>query len=635
MNAIQTEVSDGTLHVINVGLQYFGQNDISVYLNLGDTPLVEGTDYQWTSSTAITFLAGGVFPGGIVPAGDSIVLRRRTEDDTMLNVLDGGAPFNRFTLDENFRQLLFLAQEFTEGVGLNEIRQNLNMHDYRIVNVGDPTAPKDAANKHYIDDLIAALIEAGEGPIAAAANVSFVGANGYVGTLQDLAVAMNTLKGAFMIGLKSGGNVGQAVTYVTPAMYGAVNDGVADDYAAITAAAAYATANNVELWMGGSFAVSAGLDFSAVRKIRCFNDCTIIPTFDTGVAVKWVAASGALIEKPIQDGDMHVSWPARDWTKDRTSFLLQNIYNGRFCFSSSRATRGLLLKGLERGCVYNDIDIGVWANNLVGVWFSSGSAAGWCNANRIFGGRFYGANGVGAGQTVAGSLYETRAGHFYIETTPYACNGNALIKNSIEWVGPGFRLARMGGLSNRLEPVYGELGAGDTTWIVDTGTNNYLDLTGVPSLSTGYDPDLSGASNRVDVSLATNPQVRGTINYSAGVTVDIRRTTSATRAAVRAENAGTGPAIEGRSASSGTNPALTLTGPSGVGGVSIPPAGTWTVFNGTKKVAWSMAAAPTTGTWERGDLVFFTNPSPSGKIGAVCTASGTPGTWKSWGLIDA
>lgn len=505
----------------------------------------------------------------------------------------------------------------------------------QIKNLADPTADQDAATMGWATEFIANILATGQGPINNAANVIFTGANGFIGVVQDLAVKFSAVKGAFMVGLKSGGNVGQAITYVTPTMFGAANDGAADDYAAITAAAAYAAVNNVELWLSGSYTISTGLDFSAVRKIRCFNDATIIPTFDTGVAVKWVAASGALIEKPIQEGDMRVSWPARDWTKDRTSFLLQNIYNGRFGFSSSRATRALLMKGLERGCVYNDIDFGVMDNNLVGVWLSSGSAAGWCNANRLFGGRFYGANGVGAGQTVAGSLYETRAGHIYIETTPYACNGNAFIKNSIEWVGTGFRLARMGGLSNRLEPVYCEVQSGDTTWIVDTGTNNLMDLTAVPSASSGYDPDLPGASNRIDVSLATDPKVRGTNSYSSGVAVNVQRTTSATRAAIRAENAGAGPALEARSVSSAANPALALTGPSGVGGVLIPPAGTWTVFNGSKRVSWSMAAIPTTGTWTRGDLIFYTNPSPSGKIGAVCTTSGTPGTWKEFGTIDA
>lgn len=45
--------------------------------------------------------------------------------------------------------------------------------------------------------------------------------------------------------------------------------------------------------------------------------------------------------------------------------------------------------------------------------------------------------------------------------------------------------------------------------------------------------------------------------------------------------------------------------------------------------------APTTGEWRRGDIVFNASPSAGGTIGWVCTASGTPGTWKTWGSISA
>lgn len=45
-------------------------------------------------------------------------------------------------------------------------------------------------------------------------------------------------------------------------------------------------------------------------------------------------------------------------------------------------------------------------------------------------------------------------------------------------------------------------------------------------------------------------------------------------------------------------------------------------------------AAPTTGTWNKGDVVFNSNPTESGTAGSkyivthwVCTVSGTPGTW--------
>jgi hypothetical protein len=46
-------------------------------------------------------------------------------------------------------------------------------------------------------------------------------------------------------------------------------------------------------------------------------------------------------------------------------------------------------------------------------------------------------------------------------------------------------------------------------------------------------------------------------------------------------------------------------------------------------------SAPTTGTWFRGDIVWDTTPDAAQKIGWVCTAGGSPGTWKAFGAIDA
>lgn len=44
-------------------------------------------------------------------------------------------------------------------------------------------------------------------------------------------------------------------------------------------------------------------------------------------------------------------------------------------------------------------------------------------------------------------------------------------------------------------------------------------------------------------------------------------------------------------------------------------------------------AAPVAGDYIRGDKVYHNNPSAGGTMGFVCTASGTPGTWKTFGDI--
>ena len=45
------------------------------------------------------------------------------------------------------------------------------------------------------------------------------------------------------------------------------------------------------------------------------------------------------------------------------------------------------------------------------------------------------------------------------------------------------------------------------------------------------------------------------------------------------------------------------------------------------------SAAPTTGAWSQGSIVYNNAPAAGGTIGFVCTTSGTPGTWKTFGAI--
>lgn len=155
MLATQIEVSDGTLNIVNVGIEFFEQDDISVALDL-NPPLTLGVDYVWSAATTLQFLNTLNTPGGLVPNGVEVVVRRSTQNDEMLNTYDGGAPFSRLTLDENFEQLLFLSQEFSEGLGIDGLSNNLSMNGYRITDLGTGINPDDAVNKGQMDALVAA-----------------------------------------------------------------------------------------------------------------------------------------------------------------------------------------------------------------------------------------------------------------------------------------------------------------------------------------------------------------------------------------------------------------------------------------------------------------------------------------------
>lgn len=147
MYSVQNSTSDGTLVKIILSIEYFSKDDISLYRGTSTTPLVLGVDWAWDGDTAINLL------NGPEPAGTVIVIRRETEKDRAYNIYDGGAAFNRESLDENFKQMIYLAQEFTEGSGLTGLYRPFNMNGYRITNLGTPVDASDAVTKKYVDDV--------------------------------------------------------------------------------------------------------------------------------------------------------------------------------------------------------------------------------------------------------------------------------------------------------------------------------------------------------------------------------------------------------------------------------------------------------------------------------------------------
>jgi hypothetical protein len=84
----------------------------------------------------------------------------------------------------------------------------------------------------------------------------------------------------------------------------------------------------------------------------------------------------------------------------------------------------------------------------------------------------------------------------------------------------------------------------------------------------------------------------------------------------------------------------------GPGGDHIASSSTGTVFTGmtlvgtrdwgnsVNTVGWA-SAAPAAGAWLRGDIIWNTAPSAAGTPGWVCTAAGTPGTWKAMANLAA
>ncbi|WP_210202653.1 right-handed parallel beta-helix repeat-containing protein [Sinorhizobium sp. BJ1] len=59
-----------------------------------------------------------------------------------------------------------------------------------------------------------------------------------------------------------------------------------------------------------------------------------------------------------------------------------------------------------------------------------------------------------------------------------------------------------------------------------------------------------------------------------------------------------------------------------------------TASMGDRKVGFG-TAAPTTGSWSQGDIIWSKSAAASGKAGWICVTAGSPGTWKTFAAIDA
>ncbi|MFS5116480.1 phage tail fiber protein [Streptococcus agalactiae] len=134
--SVQRATSDGTMTNIVLSIEFFDTRDI--FVTLGETPAIEGTDYTWQGRTQINFtnapLADGV----------EVTLTRRTNRTALRHIFSEGAEFTRANLDDAHTQLLYLSQEMTEGSGISDFYGDLDMHRYRVRNMARGTDNRDA-----------------------------------------------------------------------------------------------------------------------------------------------------------------------------------------------------------------------------------------------------------------------------------------------------------------------------------------------------------------------------------------------------------------------------------------------------------------------------------------------------------
>ncbi len=72
-----------------------------------------------------------------------------------------------------------------------------------------------------------------------------------------------------------------------------------------------------------------------------------------------------------------------------------------------------------------------------------------------------------------------------------------------------------------------------------------------------------------------------------------------------------------------------------INATTLLDSGNYSGFSADIRTTQTVSSIPTTGDWRQGDEIRYINVSAGGKFGAVCVASGTPGTWKEYGTVDA
>lgn len=133
--SLQRAVSDGTLNTIPVSIKYLDKTDIAVFVDDVLLPNSKYT-YVWSANNIV------ITPN--VAKGSAVLIKRTTKFDRPYHDFSAGAVFKDSTVDDNFLQMLFIAQETSESATQTDFYTDLNFHGYRLRKVGNAIEPDDA-----------------------------------------------------------------------------------------------------------------------------------------------------------------------------------------------------------------------------------------------------------------------------------------------------------------------------------------------------------------------------------------------------------------------------------------------------------------------------------------------------------
>lgn len=166
-----------------------------------------------------------------------------------------------------------------------------------------------------------------------------------------------------------------AEKFVTPQMFGAIGDGVADDTEAVEDAVVYAVANGKTLTIpSGEYLISKTIALDGVQEMVC-----------TGLLV-YSGNDVAVSAKGNQNANLQIRVKNLDNRHVGTGIKLVNLYHCDVDLYACGFDIGCEFLGDGTGCVYNTFKPRYIFSNKVALKLNSANS-GWCNQNVFFGGR--------------------------------------------------------------------------------------------------------------------------------------------------------------------------------------------------------------------------------------------------------
>ena len=185
--SVQREVSDGTLVLLDISISYIERSEILVLLD--GVVQVEGDTWDWvgTVDAKLSFTPP-------VGAGVEVAVVRHTDLSDLRHRFSAGAAFNAQSMDENFWQILHIAQEASEGSLARDFYGDVDMHGNNIGNVADAVTKDQAVNLGQLLDVQYGAIQAVEEYTAYEGQTVFILSSPYVQNTNTIQVLINGLK---------------------------------------------------------------------------------------------------------------------------------------------------------------------------------------------------------------------------------------------------------------------------------------------------------------------------------------------------------------------------------------------------------------------------------------------------------